>query len=117
MVRPMAVVIAVSLLGCTTMATVEPTAVTDVLAELEAGDRASIRTASGWYEDVTVIETDAARIRGLRRGSPVLIARDDILEIRVPRKAPGKVAALAAGIYLLSLYALCGNPFDEPVTC
>jgi hypothetical protein len=81
-----------------------------VIDKLEKGERISVRTAAGWQEDLRIVEIDAASIRTERRREPIVFARTDILEIRVPRAAPGKTAALAAGIYFGALVGLCGDP-------
>jgi hypothetical protein len=119
---------AFSLLGCTTTATVAPGAMTAVIDKLEKNDRISVRTASGWDERLRVVDVDAASIRTERRPSPsaqvkagpsgiasepMVFARADILEIQVTRAAPGKTAALAAGIYFGSLIMLCGDPTEN----
>lgn len=86
--------------GCSTLRPVEPGAVAAVLHELRVDDRIAVRTADGWHEDLTVVavtetgfEADAP---GLARAS---YRRDDVLELQVRRGAPGKTAALAAGLF------------------
>lgn len=111
--RFMLLAVALSLLGCTTMAAVAPGAMTAVIDKLEKGERISVRTAAGWDERLRVVDVDAASIRTERRGEPIVFARADILEIQVSRAAPGKAAALAAGIYFGVLIGLCGDPAEE----
>ena len=111
--RFMLLAVAFSLLGCTTMATVGPGAMTAVIDDLEKGERISVRTAAGWDERLRVVDVGAASVRTERRGEPIVIARADILEVQLPRAAPGKTAALAAGIYFGVLIAFCGDPAEE----
>lgn len=99
-----------SVLGCTTMTTVAPSEMPAVVDKLEKGERISVHTAAGWQEDLRIIDIDAANIRTERRHELIVFARTDILEIQVPRTAPGKTAALAAGIYFGALIGLCGDP-------
>ena len=107
--RFMLLAAACSMLGCTTMATVAPRAMTAVIDELEKGERISVRTESGWHDGLRVVEIDAASIRTERRREPIVFARPDVLEIEVRRGAPGKTAALAAAIFFGGQLALCGN--------
>jgi hypothetical protein len=97
------------MLGCTTMATVAPGAMTAAIDELKKGERISVRTDAGWHEDLRVVEIDAGKVRAGHRREPIVFARPDILEIRVSRGAPGKTAALAAAIFFGGQLALCGN--------
>jgi hypothetical protein len=104
---------AFTLVGCTTLETVERGAVPTVLAELKAGDRIAVRIAESW-QDFAVVSIGDASVRLERRsGEPVTLGREDMSDIRVYRSAPGKTAALAAGIFFGSLYGLCGNPFSD----
>jgi hypothetical protein len=86
--------------GCTTMRPVEPGAVPAVLHELRVDDRISVRTADGWHENLTVV---AVTETGFEADAPhvarATYRRDEVLELQVRRGAPGKAAALAAGIY------------------
>lgn len=116
-IRLLLLIAAFSIFGCTTTVAVAPAAMTAAIDELEDGDHVLVRTAAGWHERVRVVDVDATSIRAERAGDPISFARGDVLELQVRRAAPGKTAGLAVGIYLMSLYALCGNPFDEPVTC
>jgi hypothetical protein len=106
------------MLGCTTMATVAPDAMTAVIDRLERGKRISVRTNAGWQEDLRVVEIDAASIRTERRDEPIVFARPDILEIQVQRIAPGKTAALAGAFFFFGgMSALCGNPLKHHDSC
>lgn len=109
----MLLAVAFSLLGCTSMAAVAPGAMAAVIDKLDQGERISVRTAEGWDERLRVVDVDAASIRTERRREPVVFARTDILEIQVSRAAPGKTAALAAGIYFGALIGLCGDPTEK----
>jgi hypothetical protein len=111
--RMLLLVCAFTLVGCTTMETVERSAVPTVLADLEVGDQISVRVAGTW-EDFSVVGVSDASVRlERRRGESVTLAREDMSDIRVRRRTPGKTAALAAGIFFGSMYALCGNPFES----
>ena len=86
------------LYGCTSLRPVEPGAVSAVIAELQVGDRISVRTADGWREALTVtVLTDTELVAEVDR-SPLTIRRADVLEMKVARDAPGKTAGLAVGI-------------------
>lgn len=100
---------AFGMLGCTTMATVAPDAMTAAIDKLEQGDRIGVRTDTGWHESLRVVQVDATIVRAEHRHEPIVFARPDILEIRVSRAAPGKTAALAAAIFFGGQLALCGN--------
>lgn len=97
-------------LGCTTMTTVAPGEMPTAVDKLDKGDRVSVRTAAGWQEGLRIVDVNAASVRTERRRELIVFARTDILEIQVPRTAPGKTAALAAGIYFGALIGLCGDP-------
>lgn len=88
-------------LGCTTMRPAEPGAVAAVLAELNEGDRVSIRTSEAWHRNYRVVGVDGDRIE-VRPwgGAPVALDREEILEVHVPRPAPGKTAGLSAGLVI-----------------
>jgi hypothetical protein len=91
------------------MTTVAPGETPTVVDKLEKGERISVHTAAGWQEDLRIVDVNAANIRTERRREVIVFARTDILEIQVPRAAPGKTAALAAGIYFGALIGLCGD--------
>lgn len=97
-------------LGCTTMTAVAPGETPTAIDKLEKGDRISVRTAAGWQADLRIVDVDVASIRVQRRRELIVFERTDILEIQVSRAAPGKTAALAAGIYFGALIGLCGAP-------
>ena len=107
---------AVSMAGCTTMATVAPGDMPAVIDKLQAGDRVALRTDAGWHEGLRVTGVDAVSIR-VEGGSEAVFARADVTAIQVRRAAPGKTAALAAGILVLGQTALCGNPFRRSGGC
>jgi hypothetical protein len=95
------------------MEAVAPDAAPTVIAELAVGDRLGVRVDGSW-QDFTVVGTAATslQLRG-EDGATVTLAHDDIVELRIARKAPGKTAALAAGIYLGVLGLLCGDLSDS----
>ena len=99
-----------SVLGCTTITTVAPSETSAAVDKLEKGDHISVRTAAGWQEHLRIVDVNAASVRAERRRELIVFARTDILEIHLSRTAPGKTAALAAGIYLGALIGLCGDP-------
>ena len=86
------------LYGCTSLRPVEPGAVSAVIAELQVGDRISVRTADGWHEKLTVTALTDTELEAAAGGAPLTIRRADVLEMKVARDAPGKTAGLAVGI-------------------
>lgn len=103
--------------GCTTMATVAPGDMPAVIDKLQTGDHVALRTSEGWHEGLRIVGVDASSIRVQSRGESTAFARADVTAIQVRRVAPGKTAALAAGIFVLGQTALCGNPFDHKGGC
>ena len=87
-----------SLFGCTSLRPVEPGAVSAVIAELQVGDRISVRTANGWHEKLTVTALTDTELEAAAGGAPLAIRRDDVLEMSVQRDALGKTVGLAIGI-------------------
>lgn len=110
-------IVALSMTGCTTMAIVASGDMPAAIDRLQTGDRIALRTAAGWQEDLRVVSVDPVDIRVQSRGEPAVFARAQVTELRVRRVAPGKTAALAAGILILGQTALCGNPFDHKGGC
>lgn len=104
---------ACSVLGCTTITTVAPGDTPAAVDKLEKGDRISVRTAVGWQEHLRIVDVNATSLRAERRHEEIVFERTDILEIQVSRIAPGKTAALAAGIYFGALIGLCGDPTER----
>ena len=109
---------AVSTGGCTTLRAVAPGDLQAALGRLKTGDSISVRTADTWHEKVTVVSVSDASIQAQSpSGERVTFAKAEIAEMQVRTRAPGRTAALAAGIYVLGLSALCGNPFRGHANC
>jgi hypothetical protein len=99
----------VSMCGCTTMRVVAPADLQASLGRLHAGDRIAVRTADAWQENLRVAGVSDANIQAeTRSGEHVTFAKDEIAELQVRKRAPGKTAALAAGIYIFGVLSLCG---------
>jgi hypothetical protein len=99
----------VSTFGCTTMRVVAPADLQASLGKLQPQDRIAVRTANAWQADLTVAGVSDASIEvETRSGEHVTFAKVEIAELQVRTRAPGKAAALAAGIYILGVISLCG---------
>jgi preprotein translocase subunit YajC len=86
--------------GCTTMRTMASGDLQTALDSLRAGDQVAIRSADTWQENLTVESVTDSSIRVEdARGERVTFDRSEIVEIKVRVSAPGKTAALAAGIF------------------
>ena len=82
------------------MRSVEPGAVDAVIAELRTGDRVSVRTTAGWREDLEVLSVTADGFQAESNAEVLTFARSDVLELQIPRAAPGKtVATVYIGIF------------------
>jgi len=104
--------------GCTTMRVVAPADLQTELGKLEPGDSVAVRAADTWHENLTVAGVSDVSIQAeTPSGERVTFPKLEIAELQVRTRAPGKTAALAAGVYFLSLYALCGNPLREDGAC
>ena len=93
------------------MRPVEPGAVDAVVAELTTGDRVSVRTSAGWREDLEVLSVTADGFQVEENGEVSTLARSDVLELKIPRAAPGNtVATVYLGIF--GSAAFLGGGFD-----
>jgi hypothetical protein len=95
-------VVAIGQWACTSMLPLEAADAGALLAAIEAGDRLSVFHSHGVTTDFVVTAVGAGFIEGtVGGGGTVRIAAAEIEEIREQKFAPGKTAALAAGLSLL----------------
>ncbi|HLF10156.1 MAG TPA: hypothetical protein VJA26_02990 [Gammaproteobacteria bacterium] len=100
--RPLLLAV-ILLCGCTTMRPVELGAIAAVLAELKTGDRVSVRTSERLRENLEVLSVTTDGFQAADDGEVLTVARSDVLELQIPRAAPGKtVATVYAGIFGLA---------------
>lgn len=99
----------IAVCGCTTMRPVEPGAVGAVLSELRTGDRVAVRTAAGWRENLTVIAVTADGLEARSGADVVTVAPREVLELQIPRHAPGKTVAAALGGFFGFLVLFSGT--------
>lgn len=86
------------------MHTVAPNDLQAALGSLRAGDQIAVQTGDNWHEDLTVSSVTDSSIQAENPdGERVTFARSDIEAIRVRVSAPGRTAALAAGIFFGAL--------------
>jgi hypothetical protein len=98
-VRTILMLAVISMCGCTTMRTVAPPDLQAVLDRLQPGDRVAVRTADGWHEDLTVASVTDSDIQAENPdGERVTFARQEVGDIRVRVRAPGRTVALVLGI-------------------
>lgn len=85
--------------ACMTMRLVETGRDGAVPAEIEPGDRISVMDARGALVALDVTAVGADFVEGNAGGDePIRIPADDIRELRKEHAAPGRTAALAAGL-------------------
>jgi hypothetical protein len=65
--------------------------------------------ADAWQKDLTVAGVSDASIQAQTRSDErVTFAKGEIADLQVRTRAPGRTAALAAGIYMFGMISLCG---------
>jgi hypothetical protein len=94
----------ISMCGCTTIRTVGPNDLQAALDSLRTGDQIAVRTGDNWQEDLTVSSVTDSSVQAKNPdGEGISFARTEVEGIRVRVGAPGKTAALAAGIFFGAL--------------